>query len=82
MVMKKFSLIAVLMFALVAFVGCVDHKDRDDRPLLDFISESYTNGPTNYPEIFASSADMQGLQTLIDQYLAEKAFREYQFSAE
>ena len=47
-----------------------------------FISESYTNGPTNYPEIFASSADMQGLQTLIDQYLAEKAFREYQFSAE
>ena len=38
MVMKKISLIAVLMFALVAFVGCVDHQDRDDKPLLDDIA--------------------------------------------
>ena len=47
-----------------------------------YIQKYYTKGTTNYPEIFGSAADMQGLQTLIDQYLEEKAYREYQFSAE
>ena len=47
-----------------------------------YITNYYTNGTTNYPEVFGSAADMQGLQTLIDQYLEEKAYREYQFSAE
>lgn len=32
---------------------------------------------TNFIEIFNSPSDMQGLQQLIDQYLAEKAFRNY-----
>ena len=45
----------------------------------NFISTYYTKGTTNYPEVFGSSADMQGLQMLIDQYLQEKAYREYQF---
>ena len=47
-----------------------------------YIKNYYTNSTTNYPEVFGSAADMQGLQTLIDQYLEEKAYREYQFSAE
>ena len=49
---------------------------------VSYISKYYTNGTTNYPQIFNSPTDMQGLQTLIDQYLEEKAYREYQFSAE
>jgi hypothetical protein len=48
----------------------------------NYISKYYTYGRTNYTEIFNSPTDMQGLQTLIDQYLEEKAYREYQFSAE
>lgn len=48
----------------------------------NYISKYYTYGTTNYPDIFGSSADMKGLQQLIDKYYAEKAFRNYQFSAE
>jgi len=32
---------------------------------------------TNFPEIFASEPDMRGIQALIDQYLAEKKYRNY-----
>ena len=46
-----------------------------------YISKYYKIGTTNYPNVFASSEDMKGLQMLIDQYLQEKAYREYQFSA-
>lgn len=46
-----------------------------------FISKYYTKGDTNYPDIFGSPADMQGLQTLIDKYLEEKAYMDYQFAA-
>lgn len=51
------------------------------RTFSEFKSKYYTyNGATtNYPEIFKSESDMKGLQTLIDQYLEEKAYREYQF---
>ncbi len=45
----------------------------------DYVAKYYTHGTTNYPEIFGSSTDMQGLQTLIDRYFAEKAFRNYRF---
>ena len=31
-------------------------------------------------EVFASEADMAGIQQLIDQYLAEKAYRNYEFT--
>ena len=45
-----------------------------------FIKKYYTHGATNYDKIFASEADMKGLQTLIDQYLAAKAYRNYNFA--
>ena len=45
-----------------------------------YISEHYVYSPkTNYPEIFSSASDMTGLQTLIDKYLEEKAFLDYNF---
>lgn len=45
-----------------------------------YISEHYKFGAvTNYPEIFKSDADMKGIQTLIDRYLEEKAFLDYNF---
>ena len=46
-----------------------------------YISKYYVKGTTNYDDVFASPEDMQGLQSLIDRYLEEKAYREYQFSA-
>lgn len=45
-----------------------------------FVNNSYLLGPTNYPEVFASEADMAGIQQLIDQYLAKKAYRNYEFT--
>ena len=46
-----------------------------------FINQKYKNGETtNYPEIFASKEDMRGLQTLIDQYLEEKAYMNYDYA--
>lgn len=44
-----------------------------------FINKYYTyNGATtNFPAIFNSESDMKGIQTLIDQYLNAKAYREY-----
>lgn len=37
----------------------------------------YTRGSTNMASIFASKADMEGLQKLMDQYLAEKRYLSY-----
>ncbi len=48
----------------------------------EYISTYYTAGSTNYPEIFESASDMKGLQQLVDRYLAEKAYLNYNFSAE
>jgi len=46
-----------------------------------FISAKYKNGQTtNYPEVFGSVSDMRGLQTLIDQYLAAKHYKNYNYS--
>lgn len=45
-----------------------------------YIKKYYTHGTTNYDKIFASEADMKGLQQLIDQYLAAKAYRNYNFA--
>ena len=44
-----------------------------------FISKYYTynNPTTNFNEVFASEKDMKGIQTLVDQYLEEKAYRNY-----
>ena len=40
---------------------------------------TYNGATTNYPEIFKSESDMKGLQTLIDQYLEEKSYRDYNY---
>ena len=37
----------------------------------------YQDATTNFDDIFASSADMQGLQTLIDTYLRDKPYSDY-----
>jgi hypothetical protein len=43
-----------------------------------YMAKYYDYDPnTNFADIFASEADMAGIQTLIDQYLAEKAYRNY-----
>ena len=44
-----------------------------------FINKYYTydNATTNFPAIFASKADMDGIRELIDRYLEEKAYRTY-----
>ncbi len=44
-----------------------------------YINDYYKVDTTNFPEIFKSPADMLGIQKLIDQYLAEKAYRNYNY---
>ena len=39
----------------------------------------YDNATTNYPDVFRSKTDMDGIRTLIDKHLAEKAYRNYQY---
>ena len=39
----------------------------------------YNGATTNYPEIFASPTDMVGIQKLIDEHLAAKAYMEYDY---
>lgn len=58
-------------------------KDGDKKVFYnsaEYIKKYYTHGATNYDKIFTSEADMKGLQTLIDQYLAAKAYRNYNFA--
>lgn len=58
-------------------------KDNDKKVFFnsaEYIKKYYTHGTTNYDKIFASEADMKGLQQLIDQYLAAKAYRNYNFA--
>lgn len=45
-----------------------------------YANTNYTLGPSNYQEIFRSPADMEGLQKLVDQYMAEKAYLTYNFT--
>jgi len=45
-----------------------------------YIKRYYKDGAvTNYNKIFASESDMRGLQALINRYLEEKAYRNYDF---
>ena len=46
-----------------------------------FVEKFYTydGATTNYPEILRSKVDMDGIRTLIDQHLAEKAYLNYQY---
>ena len=56
-------------------------SDKAYRSTEDFIENYYTyNGAvTNYDKILKSESDMRGLQQLIDTYLKEKKYREYDF---
>ncbi|MBR4863807.1 MAG: SGNH/GDSL hydrolase family protein [Oscillospiraceae bacterium] len=53
------------------------HKQFDP---VSYLTYGYALGPTNYQEIFASPTDMEGLQKLVDQYMAEKAYLTYNFT--
>ncbi len=44
-----------------------------------YMSNYYKKDTTNFPEIFKSESDMLGIQKLIDKYLADKAYRNYNF---
>ncbi len=46
-----------------------------------FIEKFYTydNATTNYPQIFGSKTDMDGLRALIDAHIAAKAYMDYQY---
>ncbi len=63
---------------------CADQSEDSVMNFDSYIEKNYAYGEegTNYPEIFASAADMKGIQTLIDRTLEEKAFREYNFTLE
>ncbi len=47
-----------------------------------FISSYYTydGAKTNYTDVFASDADMSGIQSLIDRYLEQKPYRSYDYT--
>ena len=45
-----------------------------------YLAFGYQYGPTNYQEIFASPADMAGIQKLVDKYIAERAYLNYNFT--
>ena len=53
--------------------------DQDPFDAQEYYDYAYTCGPSNYREVFASPEDMQGIQQLMDTYLAEKAYRNYNF---
>ncbi len=63
---------------------CADQPADSVMNFDSYIEKNYAYGEdgTNYPEIFASAADMKGIQELIDRTLEEKAFREYNFTLE
>ena len=55
------------------------YLDNSASPVINIASftSSYYNSAsdTNFEEIFASEADMKGLQQLVDKYISEKAYR-------
>ena len=52
------------------------------RTFEEYIGKYYTVGKTNYDRVFASKNDMRGIQALIDRYLEEKQYRNYDFGTE
>lgn len=58
---------------------CNDSSKNSAFNFNQFISTYYTynNATTNFPAIFASQGDMAGIQQLVDQYLAAKAYQSY-----
>lgn len=47
---------------------------------VSYMSYGYAQGPSNYQEIFNSPSDMEGIQKLVDRYMAEKAYLNYNFT--
>ena len=47
---------------------------------VSYLSYGYKLGPTNYQDVLNSPADMEGIQKLVDQYMAEKAYMTYDFT--
>ena len=45
----------------------------------EFISKNYVKDSTNFDKVFESEHDMLAIQRLIDKYLAEKSYRDYNF---
>lgn len=58
---------------------CNDTRLSSHFNFQSFINKYYTydGATTNFPAIFASKADMDGIRELIDGYLTEKAYRTY-----
>ena len=58
---------------------CDNTSINKDFSFIDLVEHYYTKkkAETNFPEIFASESDMKGIQTLVDQYLDKKAYRNY-----
>lgn len=58
---------------------CDDTSISKDFSFSDMVEKYYTkkNARTNFPEIFASESDMEGIQILVDLYLEAKAYRNY-----
>lgn len=53
------------------------HKQFDP---VSYLTYGYALGPSNYQDVFASPTDMEGIQKLVDQYMAEKAYLTYNFT--
>lgn len=53
------------------------HKSFDP---VAYMNYGYKLGTSNYQDIFASPETMEGLQTLVDRYMAEKAYLTYDFT--
>jgi hypothetical protein len=53
------------------------HKSFDP---VAYMNYGYKLGTSNYQDIFASPETMEGIQTLVDRYMAEKAYLTYNFT--
>lgn len=57
---------------------CTDETINSKFDVDAFVDKYYTEGTTNLKEIFASEADMLGIQKLIDEYIAAKHYLYYE----
>lgn len=56
-----------------------DFWNKDPFDPQAYYEYAYPCGPSNYQEVFDSDADMTGIQELIDRYLEEKPYLNYNF---
>lgn len=60
------------------YAFCDDRDINKAFHLLTFDANYYTYSSSNFQEVFASKSDMRGIQQLIDQYLKEKPYLEFE----